>query len=68
MSQLAYLYLANFQLSLLSLMVTVVGYGLAASAAMALGVDRTYFGVELGKKMSSTTPHSLCPGHFWPLA
>eukprot|EP00959_Pyramimonas_sp_CCMP1952_P162753 3402449-Pyramimonas_sp.AAC.2 len=47
--QLAYYYLTNFQYDPTSLAMIAVGYGISTSAAIALGVDRTYFGVELGK-------------------
>ena len=46
----------------LSYAMMAVGYGLASSAAMALGVDRTYFGSELGHyppKWITAFPYSL---------
>ena len=41
-------YLANFEYDPVSLAMIIVGYGLSTSAAVALGMDQTYFGVELG--------------------
>jgi len=43
-----YIYLTHFQFSLLSLALLAAGNALAMLSAKALGVDRTYFGVELG--------------------
>jgi len=46
--QLVYIYLTNFEFSLVSLALIASGVGLASAAAAAIGVDRTYFGAELG--------------------
>merc|ERR1740121_352510 len=62
--QLAYYYLSNFEWDPLSLMLIFVGYGVAAKAAVALGVDRTYFGVELGlyePKWVTDFPYNCIP-------
>jgi len=47
-SQLAYHYLANFQFDIISLALIFGGYGIATAATFAIGIDRTYFGAELG--------------------
>jgi len=49
LSHLAVNYLRNFQFDAISLAMIVLGYGLSTSAVVALGVDQTYFGVELGE-------------------
>jgi len=41
-------YLANFSYDPVSLAMIIVGYGLSTAATLALGMDQTYFGVELG--------------------
>jgi hypothetical protein len=46
--QLAWIYLSNFEFNLVSLILIAAGVFLASSAAAAIGVDRTYFGSELG--------------------
>jgi len=64
LSQLAYHYIANFQYDPVSIGMIVVGYGIATSAAFALGLDRTYFGVELGlyePKWISSFPYNCIP-------
>jgi hypothetical protein len=48
LSQLAYHYVTNFQFDIISLALIIVGYGIATSASMVIGLDRTYFGAELG--------------------
>lgn len=52
LSQLAFYYITNWEFDPASLAMIAVGYGVSASAAVALGVDRTYFGVELGTCMT----------------
>jgi hypothetical protein len=47
-AQLAYQYLAHFQVDLVSLALIAAGLGLSGLAARTLGMDRTYFGAELG--------------------
>mmetsp|Transcript_454 Transcript_454/g.490 ORF Transcript_454/g.490 Transcript_454/m.490 type:complete len:584 (+) Transcript_454:174-1925(+) len=64
MVQLAYQYLSNFELDLVSLAIMAVGYGISAAAVRALGVDRTYFGVELGlydPKWIGSFPYNVMP-------
>lgn len=41
-------YFYNFQFDMLSILMIIGGYALAASAALALGKEKTYFGIELG--------------------
>ena len=41
-------YLVNFQYDPVSLAMIIVGYSLSFAATVALGMDQTYFGVELG--------------------
>jgi len=48
MSILGVLYLAQQSFDAVSLMLIATGFGLSSLAATALGVDRTYFGAELG--------------------
>lgn len=63
-SQLAFYYITNWEFDPASLAMIAVGYGLSASAAVALGVDRTYFGVELGlcePKWVSSFPYNKIP-------
>jgi len=38
----------NFEIDHISLAMLIVGYGLSTAATVALGIDQTYFGVELG--------------------
>ncbi len=48
----------------LSLGLMIVGYGIATAATMALGVDRTWFGVELGQlppKRIEQFPYGVLP-------
>jgi len=62
--QLAYFYITNFEYDPVSLAMIFVGYGISTSAAMAIGLDRTYFGVELGKyepKWCSGFPYNCIP-------
>lgn len=64
MSQLAYFYLSNFEFDPVSLAMIAVGYFIAISATVAIGVDRTYFGVELGvyePKWVSSFPYNCIP-------
>jgi len=42
-------YLKNFEFDLISLAMIICGYGLSTAATVALGIDQTYFGVELGE-------------------
>lgn len=61
---LAYFYLTNFQYDPISLAMIVVGYGISGKAAMALGVEKTYFGVELGickPKWVDAFPYNVIP-------
>ena len=41
-------YLMHFEYDPVSLAMIIVGYGLSTAATVALGMDQTYFGVELG--------------------
>lgn len=64
LSQLAYFYVTNYQYDPVSLAMIFVGYGIATSATLAIGVDRTYFGVELGvyePKWCSGFPYNCIP-------
>jgi len=64
LSQMAYYYISNFQYDPISLTLIVVGYGISTAAAVALGIDRTYFGVELGlyePKWISAFPYNCIP-------
>ena len=64
LSHLAVTYLKNFEFDPVSLFMIVCGYGLSASAAMALGMDQTYFGVELGEvqpNFVSGFPYNVVP-------
>jgi len=47
-AQMAWIYITNFELNFLSIGLIASGIFLATTAAVALGVDRTYFGSELG--------------------
>jgi hypothetical protein len=49
LTHLALTYVKNFEFDIVSIAMIVCGYGLSAAAAAALGVDQTYFGVELGR-------------------
>jgi len=49
LTHLCWSYLSNFTYDPVSIAMLVVGYGLSTSATVALGIDQTYFGVELGK-------------------
>ena len=42
-------YLKHFEFDIVSIAMIVCGYGLSTAATVALGIDQTYFGVELGK-------------------
>lgn len=60
--QLAVMYLRHFELDVISIAMLLVGYGLSASAAAAIGLDRTYFGSEMGiykPKWITAFPYSL---------
>merc|ERR1711904_345898 len=48
MMQLGYYYATNFSFDVTSLAMIAFGYALSASALKTLGVERTYFGAELG--------------------
>jgi len=61
---LAYFYLTNFQYDPVSLAMIVVGYGISGKAATALGLEKTYFGVELGickPKWVDAFPYNVIP-------
>eukprot|EP01060_Flectonema_neradi_P006732 TRINITY_DN14604_c0_g1_i1.p1 TRINITY_DN14604_c0_g1~~TRINITY_DN14604_c0_g1_i1.p1 ORF type:complete len:593 (+),score=60.64 TRINITY_DN14604_c0_g1_i1:37-1815(+) len=67
-SQLAYWYILNSEfgtpVSTISIAMVVLGYGLAASATYAIGVERTYFGSELGitsRKWINAFPYNTIP-------
>lgn len=58
------LYVATFSFDPLSLVLMGVGYGIATAATAALGVDRTWFGVELGQlppKRVTGFPYNVLP-------
>jgi len=64
LSHLGYNYYMNFEFDPISLAMLVGGYGLSAAAANALGIDQTYFGVELGKvepNFVSCFPYNTIP-------
>ena len=48
LTHLCWNYLVNFQYDPVSIAMLIVGYGLSTAATVALGMDQTYFGVELG--------------------
>lgn len=53
---------AKFEVDVTSLAMIITGYGVSLAATEALGLDRTYFGVELGKcksKWISKFPYGL---------
>ena len=50
----AYYYISNFEFDPISLVMIFAGYGIATAAGLALGLDRTYFGVELGANFTPT--------------
>jgi hypothetical protein len=52
--QMAYYYISNFEFDPISLVMIFAGYGIATAAGLALGLDRTYFGVELGANFTPT--------------
>lgn len=57
-----YFYLQDFQILPISLI--VIGYTLAASATHTIGIDRTYFGAELGvcePQIINKFPYSIVP-------
>ncbi|XP_075264781.1 uncharacterized protein LOC142356913 [Convolutriloba macropyga] len=61
-SQLAVMYVRNFEFDPISIALLVLGYGLSSAAAAAIGLDRTYFGSEMGiykPKWISGFPYSL---------
>ena len=49
MAHLFSMYLTTFDFDAISVLMIFCGFSLSASAALALGVDQTYFGVELGE-------------------
>lgn len=58
------IYLSVLSFNPLSLGLMAVGYGLATAATYALGVDRTWFGVELGQlapKRITAFPYNVVP-------
>jgi len=64
LTHLGYNYCKNFEFDPISLAMLVCGYGLSAAAAKALGMDQTYFGVELGKvepNFVSSFPYNTIP-------
>jgi len=67
LGQLAYWYVRHFDFAspdYVSLALLASGYGVSALAAARLGVDRTYFGVELGycePKWVSSFPYNVIP-------
>jgi len=63
-TMIAAIYLSVPEFDPLSVGLMVVGYGLATAATMALGVDRTWFGVELGQlepKRVTSFPYNVVP-------
>ena len=63
-AQLIALYLYTFSFDPLSWAFMAVGYGIATAATVALGVDRTWFGVELGQmppKRIEAFPYNVLP-------
>ncbi|EJK50634.1 hypothetical protein THAOC_30326 [Thalassiosira oceanica] len=57
-------YIANFTYDPVSIAMILMGYGLSTSAVMALGIDQTYFGVELGvmePNFVSGFPYNVVP-------
>jgi len=63
-SQLIYFYLKNFEFDIISHMLLTVGYTIAIAATQALGIDKTYFGSELGHcapQYISTFPYNCIP-------
>jgi hypothetical protein len=75
-SQLAYHYFANFELDLVSLGMIAAGYTVATMATAVIGIDRTYFGSEMGflapkwinKFPYGTVPHPMIVGALTALA
>jgi hypothetical protein len=69
-SQLGYHYLANFEFDMVSISMIIAGYTLATLATTAIGIDRTYFGSEMGflgpKRINKfpygTIPHPMIVG------
>merc|ERR1712146_361552 len=54
----------TFEIDVLSIAMIVTGYGLSTMATNALGIDRTYFGVELGllePKWVTQFPYGVIP-------
>merc|ERR1712146_463231 len=54
----------TFEIDVLSIAMIVTGYGLSSMATNALGIDRTYFGVELGllePKWIASFPYGFIP-------
>mmetsp|Transcript_8053 Transcript_8053/g.14920 ORF Transcript_8053/g.14920 Transcript_8053/m.14920 type:complete len:597 (-) Transcript_8053:378-2168(-) len=51
LTHLAYYYYKNFEVDVVSLVLLCVGYYIAIAATKALGIDKTYFGSELGHCM-----------------
>ena len=64
LTHLCWNYLANFEFDPVSVAMLVVGYGLSTAATVALGMDQTYFGVELGvmaPRFVSGFPYNCVP-------
>mmetsp|Transcript_23062 Transcript_23062/g.37046 ORF Transcript_23062/g.37046 Transcript_23062/m.37046 type:complete len:592 (+) Transcript_23062:52-1827(+) len=64
LGHLAYYYVKNFTFDIVSLACILVGYSMAAAATRALGIDKTYFGSELGHcqpKYVSAFPYNCIP-------
>jgi len=62
--QMAYLYLLQDKLNLLSVALLIAGYGLELCATIALGWDNSFFAVELGHappKVCRSFPYSVVP-------
>eukprot|EP00611_Tribonema_gayanum_P015468 TRINITY_DN27317_c0_g1_i1.p1 TRINITY_DN27317_c0_g1~~TRINITY_DN27317_c0_g1_i1.p1 ORF type:complete len:621 (+),score=222.98 TRINITY_DN27317_c0_g1_i1:239-2101(+) len=61
--QMAYIYIANFNYDPVSLAAIAAGFALSTAAAAALGIDRTYFGVELQvvppQKLVTSFPYNI---------
>lgn len=59
LAQIAYIYCTDFTYDAVSLGMIVAGFALATAAAAALGVDRTYFGVELQQCKPQARVHTF---------
>eukprot|EP00471_Norrisiella_sphaerica_P002001 CAMPEP_0184482826 /NCGR_PEP_ID=MMETSP0113_2-20130426/4420_1 /TAXON_ID=91329 /ORGANISM="Norrisiella sphaerica, Strain BC52" /LENGTH=584 /DNA_ID=CAMNT_0026862819 /DNA_START=139 /DNA_END=1893 /DNA_ORIENTATION=- len=63
-STLAYYYIKHFEVDVISIILLAVGYTIAISATKALGIDKTYFGSELGHckpEYISAFPYNCIP-------